>query len=68
MKPASLLATLFLGLVSLGHLLRLVLHLQVTVGSFQIPIWTSLVGFVFTGGLAVALWLEIRRTPRSRHD
>jgi hypothetical protein len=61
MKPASVLATLFLGLVSVGHLLRLVLQVEVTAGSLRVPMWMSLVACVFTGGLAVALWLENRR-------
>jgi len=60
MKPATLLATLFLGLVCVGHLLRLVFSVQVTAGSFRVPMWMSAVAFVFTGVLALALWLENR--------
>jgi hypothetical protein len=63
MKPATVLATLFLGLVCVGHLVRLVLHVPVTVGSLVIPMWMSAAACVLTGALAVALWLENR--PRS---
>ena len=61
MKPASLVATIFLALISLGHLLRLVLQVEVTAGGIIIPMWLSAVACFFTGGLAIMLWTEIRR-------
>ncbi len=61
MKPAALIATVFLGLVALAHLLRLVLGVEVIAGGVTIPLWLSAVACVFTGGLAVLLWREGRR-------
>ncbi len=61
MKPPSLIAVIFLGVVSVAHLLRLLLGVEAVVGGRLIPMWASLVAFVFTGALAVALWSEKRR-------
>ncbi len=61
MKPVALIATVFLGLVALAHLLRLVIGVEVTAGGVTIPLWLSAVACVFTGGLAVLLWREGRR-------
>ncbi len=61
MKPAALIAAVFLTLVSLAHLLRLVLRVEVIAGGVTIPLWLSAVACVFTGGLAVLLWRESRR-------
>lgn len=61
MKPASLVATIFLALISLGQFLRLVLQIKVTAGGITIPMWPSVIACLFTGGLAVMLWSENRR-------
>lgn len=58
MKPVLLLATVFIALIAIGHLLRLVLHVEVTVGGLIVPMWMSLVACLFSGGLAVMLWME----------
>jgi hypothetical protein len=58
MKPASLVAITFLGLVSLLHLLRLFLQVGVRVGSLEVPLWISGPAFLLTGGLALWLWRE----------
>ena len=63
MKLATMLAVIVLGAVSIGHLLRLLLAVEVTVGGAKIPMWMSVLGFVFAGALASALWLENR--PKS---
>ena len=61
MRSGSFLATVLLGVVSLAHLARLILRLNVEIGSYQVPQWMSLVAFLLCGGLAVALHLESRR-------
>lgn len=61
MKPAARIATIFLALVALVHLLRLVLRIEVTAGGVHIPLWASALACVVTGGLAVLLWQESRR-------
>lgn len=61
MKPIVRLATIFLALVALAHLLRLVMRVEVTAGGVTIPLWASALACVFTGGLAIMLWRESRR-------
>jgi hypothetical protein len=61
MKPVARIATLFLGLVALAHLLRVALQIPVTAGNVAIPLWVSALACLVTGGLAVLLWRESRR-------
>lgn len=61
MKPAALVATLFLAVIALAHLARVAFHVEVTASGFAIPMWMSVLAFVFTGGLSLALWRESRR-------
>ena len=63
MKLASLLAVLVFSLVAVTHLLRLVFQTEILVGGATVPMSASVVGFLVTGGLALALWREAR--PRS---
>jgi hypothetical protein len=60
MKPAARIATIFLALVALGHLLRLVFRVDVVAGGVVVPLWVSALAFIVTGGLAVLLWRESR--------
>ncbi len=60
MKPASLVTTLFLCLITIGHLIRLLLRVPVTVDGIDIPLWASFVAAVFTATLAFLLWREGR--------
>ena len=60
MKPATLLAVLIFFLVFLAHLARLILGIEVLVGGAAIPMWVSVVGLFVAGGLAVALWREVK--------
>jgi hypothetical protein len=61
MKPAATVATIFLALVAIAHLVRYLLHVDITAGGKAVPMWPSLVAFLFTGGLALMLWREGRR-------
>ncbi len=61
MKPAALMATVFLALVALAQFLRLVLRVEVIAGGVAIPLGLSAVACVVTGGLAGLLWRESRR-------
>ncbi len=61
MKPAALVAAIFLSLVAVLHLLRLVFGVQVTAGGTEIPLWASVFGVVGPGVLALWLWREQRR-------
>ncbi len=60
MKPATLVATLFLSVVAALHLLRLLFQVQFTVASTTIPMWASALGVLGPGALAVWLWREQR--------
>lgn len=56
MKPATVAASILLGLVSLVHLLRVIFRVRVTVADADVPQWVSGVAILVTGGLAVMLW------------
>ena len=60
MKPAALIATLFLVLVACLHALRVLFRLDLTVGSFAVPLWASVPAVIGLGGLATWLWREQR--------
>ena len=60
MKPATMISTLFLAVVAVGHLLRLVLGVEIRVGGILVPLWVSVIACVVPAGLAVALWRENR--------
>jgi len=61
MKPSTVIAVVFLLLVSAGHLLRLVFQTQVVVDTIQIPIWASTAAFIFCAALAIWLWAQNRK-------
>jgi hypothetical protein len=61
MKPAALVAVVFLLLVACLHLVRVVLRVTVLAGGVAIPMWMSWVALLFTAGLALLLWRESRR-------
>ena len=44
------------GLVSLGHLLRMLLHFQLLIGSHPVPLWMNALAFLVTGALAWWFW------------
>ena len=55
---ATRLAALLLLLVALAHLLRLVLGTTITIGTYAVPMWVSVVAVIVPAGLAVGLWRE----------
>jgi len=60
MKPAALVAVLFLSVVALLHVFRLVFQVQITVGPTEIPMWASVLAVSGPGALTVWLWKEQR--------
>lgn len=69
MKPATGIAFIVVTLVALLHLLRLVMGVDVTVGGAVVPLWLSVVGALFFGGLAAGLWREHGvRSPSNPED
>ena len=57
-KPASLVAAILFWLIALAQLLRVILRVRVTAGSYDIPFWLSSVAFVVLGTLGLWLWRE----------
>ena len=60
MKPFTKIASILLALVGLLHLARIILNMQVIVGSFETPMWVSIVGFIVPSTLSIGLWRELK--------
>jgi hypothetical protein len=58
MKPITTATTILLIVVAVAHALRVVFGVPVTVGTFAVPLWVSVVGALLPGGLALGLWRE----------
>lgn len=58
MKLSNLLGAIFLGIIAGGHLLRLLLEIQITVGQTVMPWWTSLFGLLISATLSFLLWRD----------
>ncbi len=63
MRPAALVAVIFLALVALIHLLRLIFRVEVMIGGVALPLWVSVLAVVGPGALAIWLWREQRWRP-----
>jgi hypothetical protein len=57
-KPASLVSAIVFWLIALAQLLRVILRVRVTAGSYEIPLWLSSAAFVVVGTLGLWLWRE----------
>jgi hypothetical protein len=60
MKPVTLLTAILLDLVAFAHLLRLVFHTEVMVGTRSVPMAVSVVGVVVPAILSILLIREAR--------
>ncbi|PYJ78435.1 MAG: hypothetical protein DME69_08620 [Verrucomicrobia bacterium] len=49
-------ASVIFGVFALGHLLRLIKHAQVTIGTHPAPMWVSILVFIIFGGLSIWMW------------
>ena len=58
MKPFTKIAAVLLALVALLHLARVILNLELIVGSTEIPMWVSVGGFIIPLILSIGLWRE----------
>ena len=54
-EAAVIVAASIFFIVSLLHLARFILKLEVKIGKFVVPLWFSIFGFIFP--LALSLWL-----------
>ncbi len=48
-------AGLVFGIVGVGHLLRLLMGLEITAAGHPVPMWLSVLGLLFAGGMS--LWM-----------
>jgi membrane protein CcdC involved in cytochrome C biogenesis len=60
MKLGSKLAIALFALVAIGHLLRLIIGIPMTVGEWGVPQWISVFGVIAPGVIAYLLWKESR--------
>ena len=60
MKPFTKIAAFVLAVVSLAHLLRLIMHFQIMIGSHTVPYWVSIFGFIAAAVISGGLWRESR--------
>jgi uncharacterized membrane protein len=61
MKTSTIVTVVFLFLVSIAHLLRLILQVKVTAGSFEIPMWMSIPACIVTAVLPIWLLMENKK-------
>jgi len=54
-KSNNMLAVILLGLVSLGHLVRVIFSINVVVGSTVLPIYVSIIAFFLFGYAAYSI-------------
>ena len=60
MKPFTTIAAVILGLIALGHLLRLIFGWGFVVHETVVPMWPSVVVVLVFAFVAVMLWRERR--------
>ena len=61
MKPVTTIVVILLMAISIAHLLRLILQVDVVVNGMNIPIWLSILGCIVPAVLALMLWRENRK-------
>jgi hypothetical protein len=49
-------ASVIFALFAIGHILRLVTQAQVTVGTYQVPMWVSVVALIIAAVLSTWMW------------
>jgi membrane protein implicated in regulation of membrane protease activity len=61
MKPVTTIVVIFLIAISVAHLLRLILQVDIVANGMNIPIWLSILGFIVPAAMALMLWRENRK-------
>jgi uncharacterized membrane protein YdjX (TVP38/TMEM64 family) len=61
MKPVTTIVVILLSAISMAHLLRVILQVNVVANGINIPIWLSIFGCIVTAVLAFMLWRENRK-------
>ena len=49
-------ASFVFALFALGHVVRLIKHAQVMVGTYHVPMWVSGVALIIAAGLSIWMW------------
>ena len=49
-------ASVVFGLMATAQLLRVVIRLEVLVAGHPMPLWPSVLAFIFLGGLSLWMW------------
>ena len=49
-------ASVVFALFALGHVLRLINHTRVIVGTHHAPMWVSVVALIIAAGLSIWMW------------
>jgi len=55
-KTGLRVASILFALFALGHVLRLINHTQVTVGTHHIPMGVSVIALIVAAGLSICMW------------
>jgi hypothetical protein len=55
-------ASVVFGLMAIAQLARIVIRPEVVVGGHAMPLWPSVLAFVFLGGLCLWMW-KLAHTP-----
>jgi len=55
-KTGLRVASIVFALFAVGHILRLINHAQVTVGTHHAPMWVSVIALIIAGGLSIWMW------------
>jgi hypothetical protein len=61
MKPVTTIVGILLVGISIAHLLRLILQVDIVANGVNIPIWLSIFGCIVPAALAFMLWRENRK-------
>jgi hypothetical protein len=62
-RPASLVAAIFLIIISLAQLCRVIFNVSITAAGIEIPIWPSALATIFLATLAFWLLKERSNNP-----
>jgi hypothetical protein len=60
-RTALRLSAIIFGLICLGHLWRVLRHVDVRIGSLDVPMWPSTVALVVGAALSIWLWTLSKR-------
>ncbi|MBU1256019.1 hypothetical protein KKH35_04060 [Patescibacteria group bacterium] len=61
MKPVTTIVAILLIAISVAHLLRIILQVNIVADGVNIPIWLSILGCIVPAALAFMLWRENRK-------